>query len=84
MMMERGQQLIKAIINGVCGCDAGYFDNSYNYPCVACSDMVQFCAQCTFIANLSLLSANCLANIDSGLLVLMVLSHALLVYQAIM
>lgn len=37
-------QYNRAIINGVCGCNTGYFDNGYNYPCVACSDMVQFCA----------------------------------------
>lgn len=56
----------RTIINGVCACDPGYFENGYNYECIPCSAMVNYCTSCTFTANLSLLTLNCTNNITSG------------------
>ena len=54
------------MINGVCSCSPGYFDNGLNYECVPCSDMDLNCLQCSFVTNSSLWTASCLTNVTSG------------------
>ncbi len=56
----------RSIINGVCACDVGYFENGYNSECIPCSAKVNYCTNCIFTANLSLLTLNCTNNITSG------------------
>ena len=54
------------MINGVCSCEVGYFDNGYNYDCVKCSAMIDYCSACSFVPNITLLPQNCTDNITYG------------------
>lgn len=60
-------QYNREMINGVCSCVDGYFDNGHDYNCVGCGEMMAYCVKCSFIPDLSLLPPECLANIYKGL-----------------